>query len=63
MAAPVVKKMDQKFIDKAKLELREDEFRKSQSLAQFRDWLSKHPFLSGVRQGEKFTCANKCLEP
>lgn len=44
--------MDKKFIEKARIELREEEFRKVQSLTQFRDWLSKHPFLSGVRQGE-----------
>lgn len=44
--------MDQKFIDIAKNELREDDLRKSQSLAQFRDWISKHPFLSEVRQGK-----------
>lgn len=43
--------MDQKFIDKARIELREDELRKSQSLAQFREWLSKHPVLKDVRQG------------
>jgi hypothetical protein len=44
--------MDQKFIDKARDELREDDLRKSQALAQFREWLGKHPFLSNVRQGE-----------
>jgi hypothetical protein len=44
--------MEKKFVDKARIELREDELRKNQSLAIFRDWLSKHPFLSGVRQGE-----------
>lgn len=44
--------MDQKYIDIAKNELREDDLRKSQSLAQFRDWISKHPFLSEVRQGK-----------
>jgi hypothetical protein len=44
--------MDKKFIEKARIELREDEFRKNQSLEQFRDWISKHPFLSCVRQGE-----------
>lgn len=45
--------MEKKFIEKARIELREDESRKYQSLAQFRDWLSKHPFLSSVRQGKK----------
>lgn len=43
--------MDQKFIEIAAKELREDELRKQQSLAQFRDCLSKHPFLKHVRQG------------
>lgn len=45
--------MDQKFIDKARDELGETELRRTQSLAQFREWLAKHPFLSGVRQGER----------
>lgn len=53
--------MDQKYIDIAKNELREDDLRKSQSLAQFRDWISKHPFLSEVRQGKK-TCDKKNYE-
>lgn len=44
--------MDQKFIDKAKDELGETDLKKTQSLQQFRDWLSKHPFLSDVRQGQ-----------
>lgn len=44
--------MDQKFIKIAEKELREDELRKQQALAQFRDCLSKHPFLKNVRQGE-----------
>jgi hypothetical protein len=43
--------MDQKFIDKAEAELGETELRKSQALAQFREWISKHPFLNNVRQG------------
>lgn len=43
--------MDKKFIEKARDELREDDSRRAQSLVQFRDWLSKHPFLQGVRQG------------
>lgn len=49
--------MDSKFIEKARVELREDELRKRQSLAQFRDWLSKHPFLKDVRQGD-FLCSS-----
>lgn len=47
----ILDKMDPKFIEKAKVELREDEFRKTQALAQMRDWISKHPFLKGIRQG------------
>lgn len=45
--------LDNFFIEKAKSELRETDTRKTQSLEQFRDWLSKHPFLKDVRQGEK----------
>lgn len=45
--------MDQMFIDKARIELGETELRKAQSLALFREWLAKHPFLSCIRQGEK----------
>lgn len=45
--------MDQLFVDKARIELGETEARRVQSLAQFREWLAKHPFLSCVRQGEE----------
>lgn len=41
------------FIEKAEKELRETDARKNQSLVQFRNWLSNHPFLKDVRQGEK----------
>ena len=44
--------MDQKFIDMAKAELGEDDLKRTQALQHFRDWLAKHPFLSGVRQGQ-----------
>lgn len=43
--------MDKKFIEKARVELREDDLRKSQALAQMRDWLAKHPYLKEIRQG------------
>ncbi|XP_070509918.1 alpha-tocopherol transfer protein-like [Chironomus tepperi] len=33
------------FTEKAKINFGEDESRKSQSLAQFREWISKHPFI------------------
>ena len=44
--------MDQKFIEKAKVELGEDELKKSQALEQFRDYIAKHPFCSDVPTGE-----------
>lgn len=46
--------MDQKFIEKAKAELGENYLKKSQSLEQFREWLSKHPFLNNARQGKSY---------
>lgn len=45
--------MDKKFVEKALIELGEDESKRVQSLVQFREWLAKHPFLSSVRQGKK----------
>lgn len=47
--------MDKKFIEIARAELREDDLRKQQSLDQFRNYLSKHPFLQEVRQGSSTT--------
>lgn len=44
--------LDNFFVEKAKNELRETESRKEQSLEQFRDWLSKHPFLNDVRNDD-----------
>jgi hypothetical protein len=46
------RQMDSKLVEKALLELREDDSRRDQSLQQFREWLAKHPFLSQVRQGK-----------
>lgn len=43
--------MDKFFVEKAFVELREDETRKAQSLLQLREWISKHPVLHKVRQG------------
>jgi hypothetical protein len=43
--------MDQKFIDMAKADFGEDDAKRTQALAHFREWLSKHPFLSQARQG------------
>lgn len=43
--------MDKSIIERAKVELREDDARRAQSLEQIRERLSKHPFLSNCRQG------------
>lgn len=43
--------MDKKFVEIAKNELGETDLKRSQSLAQFREWLAKHPFLKNIRQG------------
>jgi hypothetical protein len=37
---------------KAKIEVREDESRKQQSLEQFREWIAKHPFIKNCQTGE-----------
>ena len=42
-----------KLVEENKAAIREDEPRKQQALEQFRDWLSKHPFISNTRQGKK----------
>jgi len=34
------------FTEKAKINFGENESRKSQALAQFREWISKHPFIT-----------------
>jgi hypothetical protein len=41
-----------KFKDIAKEELREDESVRSQALAQFREWIAKHPQIKKCRTGE-----------
>jgi hypothetical protein len=43
--------MEKFFVEKALLELRENETRKFQALSQFREWISKHTVLYGARQG------------
>jgi hypothetical protein len=43
--------MDRKFKEIAKAELGEDDLKRQQSLEHFREWLSKHPYLQGMRQG------------
>lgn len=46
-----------KFVEKAKLELREDEKRKEQALEHFREWIQKHPYIKNVRQGKSWITA------
>ena len=49
------KKMDlEKFLKQNREEIREDDARKEQSLVQFREWLSKHPFIVKCRSGKYF---------
>lgn len=43
--------LPEKFVEKAKRELREDENRKEQALEHFREWLKKHPYIKEYRQG------------
>lgn len=40
-----------KFVEKAREELREDEKRKEQALEHFREWINKHPYIKSIRQG------------
>jgi hypothetical protein len=41
-----------KFKDIAKEELREDESVRTQALAQFREWIAKHPHIKKCRTGK-----------
>jgi GrpB-like predicted nucleotidyltransferase (UPF0157 family) len=45
--------LPEKFVEKAKRELREDDNRKEQALEHFRQWLKKHPYIKEYRQGRK----------
>lgn len=49
----VSKKSDisEKILEIARNELREDDTRKDQALAQFRDWIEKHPAIKHCRTG------------
>ncbi|KAG5669806.1 hypothetical protein PVAND_000099 [Polypedilum vanderplanki] len=40
--------------EKAKIEVREDESRKQQSLEQFREWIGKHPFIKNCRTDDGY---------
>lgn len=50
--------MDYKFVEKARLELGETELKRTQALAHFREWLSKHRYLKDCRQGELIRITN-----
>jgi len=52
LSISLIKMLSEKYLEMAKLDLREDEARKQQALQQFRDWLKKHPFIRSVRQGK-----------
>ena len=45
----------EKFVQKARLELREEENRKKQALEHFREWIRKHPYIKQIRQGTFIT--------
>lgn len=57
----------EKLIQKNKDEIREEESRKNQALVQFREWISKHPFISNGRQGKlnfmRINLTNFCKLP
>lgn len=36
------------YINKAKVELRKDEYRRQQSIELFREWMNKHPFITEI---------------
>lgn len=44
--------LSDKFLEKAKSELREDESRKEQALEHFRQWIQQHQYIRSIRQGE-----------
>ncbi|CRK93841.1 CLUMA_CG007368, isoform A [Clunio marinus] len=46
--------LSDKFLEKARNELREDETRKEQALEHFREWLNKHPYIKSIRQDDVF---------
>lgn len=45
--------LEDKFVQMARDELREEENRKQQALVHFREWISKHPYIKQIRQGER----------
>lgn len=46
--------LSEKFLEKARVELREDEKRKEQALEHFREWINKHPYIKDIRQDDIF---------
>lgn len=48
-----MKMLEEKFVQKARSELREEENRKKQALEHFREWIGKHPYIKHIRQGSK----------
>jgi hypothetical protein len=46
--------LEEKFIQKARVELREEENRKKQALEHFREWIKKHPYIKQIRQDDIF---------
>lgn len=46
--------LSDKFLEKAKTELREDEKRKEQALEHFREWIQKHQYIKSIRQDDVF---------
>lgn len=44
--------VDEKVLNVAKKEVREDDNRKEQALVQFREWIDKHPAITNCRKGK-----------
>ena len=44
--------VDEKVLNVAKKEVREDDNRKEQALVQFREWIDKHPAITKCRKGK-----------
>lgn len=57
----IARKMDQMFVEKALIELGENDLRRTQSIAQLREWIAKSSFLKDTLIGEiiKFTAKFK----
>ena len=51
--------LEEKFLQMARDELREEENRKKQALEHFREWIAKHPYIKQIRQGENLIAASK----